>query len=376
MRLTARGWGIVSSVSLVATLATLLSEEWLIVMSATMLVAPLVAAVVLVVPQLSMEYLLEVESGAHAPGPIRAVVEATPKGRWARSRSMTVFVDSHPQGAHHLSIPTRPIRIELLMATMPRGLHVLGPVEETFHDPFGLVRRKRVRPERMEFLVWPEIVDLVALGTPTDVLEATAVAVAQGSDDFSSIRPYSPGDDPRRIHWRSSARRAMLHVRELVDTQHPVMTLVLAGTMDPAEFETAVSSLASLYSALSSVGVGVALQVVENDGVLSLPDVLDGSEVLDGLALLAVERLSGDADELSTLLRKVQRPLLICDSETLTSVERLVGAAVAIGARGYGSLEDPRFSYVEQLTDLPAATHAVLDGFLAHRRPGRRSGEL
>jgi uncharacterized protein (DUF58 family) len=154
------------------------------------------------------------------------------------------------------------------------------------------------------------------------------------------------------------------------------MTLVLAGTMDPTEFETAVSALASLYAALVSVGVDVALQVVEHDGILSLPDVLDGSEVLDGLALLAVDRLSGDADALSTLLRKGRMSLLVCDVETLRNVEHLVGGAIVIGARSYGSFEDPRFSYVEQLTDLPTATHAALDGFLAHRRPGRRSGEL
>src|SRR5262249_56793295 len=36
----------------------------------------------------------------------------------------------------------------------------------------------------------------------------------RGEDEFYGLREYRPGDNPRRIHWRRSARHGTLLVRE------------------------------------------------------------------------------------------------------------------------------------------------------------------
>ncbi len=60
---------------------------------------------------------------------------------------------------------------------------------------------------------------------------------------FVSMREYVAGDDPRMIHWPTTARTGTLMVREHVEVRRPEFTVVLdtapsVGT--PDDFEEAV----------------------------------------------------------------------------------------------------------------------------------------
>jgi uncharacterized protein (DUF58 family) len=67
---------------------------------------------------------------------------------------------------------------------------------------------------------------------------------------FHGLRNYRPGDSPRLIHWRTSARRGEPMVREFEDPPEDDLTLVVeaqaAGTAENAALERLISLAATI----------------------------------------------------------------------------------------------------------------------------------
>lgn len=375
MKFTTRGWGLLSTALLVGSLATLLAADWLITMTATLLIAPLCCLLSVLLLQRRVKYTLHVEDRVAAPGPVMASLGATPKHGWARSRTITPLLDEHPQGSYSLETLRTPSFINIEMDVVPRGRHTLGPTRETFYDPFGLVRRERMCVEQVGFLVWPETVEV-----PTENIAATvevaATTARRGMEEFSNIRPYTAGDDPRRIHWRSSARRTTLQVRETADSTRPEILLLLSGVMAADEFETAVSVIASLYTAFCAAGADVSVVVVETDGVQTLSAALTQPEVFDELAVLSAEKLALDNEMLASML-DVHRPcILVCDAGTLSIAAGAASCTFAIDSTSDLLRTGPGVALLRSLSDLPAAAHDLLGAELTSTRSSRRSGKL
>lgn len=192
-----------------------------------------------------------------------------------------------------------------------RGLWALGPVSVTTGDPFGLVRRTREFGEVTPITVVPEVVVLPALpdraGRAGGTAQTSASRLGQGADNMSPRR-YVPGDSMRRIHWRATAHRGDLMVRQEEQESSPDALVVLdrAGarwpgrgrrgdSADPA-FERAVSACASI--ALHLAEHGYAVDVVDATGVLlgRLRGAEDEREALL-VVLAAVSPRSGEHDE-------------------------------------------------------------------------------
>jgi uncharacterized protein (DUF58 family) len=87
-----------------------------------------------------------------------------------------------------------------------------------------------------------------------------------GGDEFHSLRPYVIGDDLRRVHWPSTARRDELTVRQ--DERHQqgrttVLLDVRRAVHTEATFERAVSATASLLVAAEVRGDEIRLVTTE-----------------------------------------------------------------------------------------------------------------
>jgi uncharacterized protein (DUF58 family) len=97
-----------------------------------------------------------------------------------------------------------------------------------------------------------------------------------------------PGDDPRRIHWRTTARTGTLIVREHIDTTEPTTTVLLdtrSAALSPDAFEHAVSAAASIAEATVRVGRPARVVILGEDparvaelGALSLLDRFAAAE--------------------------------------------------------------------------------------------------
>lgn len=111
-----------------------------------------------------------------------------------------------------------------------RGWHRLGPVRLEAHDPFGMVsRRERLAiPEGV--LVYPRMVPMTELVVPArqplgDMKPATPLV--EDPMRMSGVRPYVPGDSPKRIHWRASARTGELQTRIFEPSASPAAAIFL-----------------------------------------------------------------------------------------------------------------------------------------------------
>jgi uncharacterized protein (DUF58 family) len=111
-----------------------------------------------------------------------------------------------------------------------RGWHRFGPVTIQAHDPFGMVSRSTTLGDREGVLVYPRMVPMTELVVPArqplgDMKPATPLV--EDPMRMSGVRPYVPGDSPRRIHWRASARTGELQTRVFEPSASPVAAIFL-----------------------------------------------------------------------------------------------------------------------------------------------------
>lgn len=141
-----------------------------------------------------------------------------------------------------------------------RGRWTLGPLVVTRGDLFGVVRAPSNVGGIAEVAVWPAI---VALEAPTEALVGEPDRVALGarspSTDDASLRDYREGDDLRRVHWRSSARRGALLVRSDERAGMRPVTVLLDQPARPAAVEWSISVAASMAVAMLEAGHPVRL---------------------------------------------------------------------------------------------------------------------
>jgi len=145
--------------------------------------------------------------------------------------------------------------VQYPVPTRRRGRLPVGPVTVERTDPLGLLRRAQRHSGEDVLWVHPRVHPMRALpvGSVPDFEGRRTDNAKAGTVTFAALREYVIGDDPRRIHWRSTARTGSLMVREHVDTTEPTTTIVLdtrAGVLAPAAFEHAVEVAASVAAAV------------------------------------------------------------------------------------------------------------------------------
>jgi uncharacterized protein (DUF58 family) len=100
------------------------------------------------------------------------------------------------------------------------GAYWLGDVHLRAHDRFRLFTWERHLDRHAPVKVFPVPEALRALVRPfeTQVSTGSHVAAQRGDGiEFADLRPFLPGDRPRSINWRATARRGAL----MVNQRHP-----------------------------------------------------------------------------------------------------------------------------------------------------------
>jgi uncharacterized protein (DUF58 family) len=194
---------------------------------------------------------------------------------------------------------------DLDLGRLPRGVFPLSDAEVALGDLLGLVTvTPHVACDTAAIVVRPRLTALDGLFSDAgrSVGDGRRILLRRSAGfDFHSVRQYEQGESLRRVHWPSSARRGQLMVKELEDTAHDGVVVLLdcdsrctTGVPPDSSFDAAVRVAGSLLQAHASrgrlatlVSTGRARAVVsvrsagDLDGAVGQlaaaePDALDG----------------------------------------------------------------------------------------------------
>ena len=140
-----------------------------------------------------------------------------------------------------------------------RGVFPLECITVSTSFPFGLFRKTRRIKAPGELIVWPRTDRPVRAPNPRAGQSAAGAAAALGPagarGEYRGLRGFRPGDDPRDIHWRTTARLGMPVVREYEQNVAETLWICLDLRGNPGDLaEAAVETAASLSARAFQAG--------------------------------------------------------------------------------------------------------------------------
>ena len=233
---------------------------------------------------------LHIRNHGRGPAPLLLLEDHLPYGVSGRARFAINGIE--PSG-------TREATYKLEAAT--RGRYEVGPLQVLVSDPFGLARIRSTGLGPSTLLVHPRI---EKLSLPRDMGErrsAAASALRQPTgprgEDFYTLREYAEGDELRKIHWPSTAKRGKLMIRQEETPWHLRATILLddrrsvhEGEGPLSSFEQAVQGAASVVDLYSRSGYAYRLTAAHESGI---PNGKGSSHYHRCLDVLAMVQLRG-----------------------------------------------------------------------------------
>ncbi|UQN07782.1 transglutaminaseTgpA domain-containing protein [Deinococcus sp. QL22] len=156
-------------------------------------------------------------------------------------------------------------RFTLPLPPQARGPLTLSRVQIAAHDSLGLWRWVQVLPlTEVGLDVLPPVFPAPEQGAPTPPTRRTGAAGegltrTTGTEDFSGLRAYVPGDSPRLVSWKHAARTGTLLTREFDAPAGTALMFDWADTSALGNTEARLSRLGAWISAARAVGLPFGL---------------------------------------------------------------------------------------------------------------------
>ncbi len=147
------------------------------------------------------------------------------------------------------------LSVRYVLRSLPRGRYVFQDVRLEVGDAFGLQRAVVELPRPGALLVYPRLVELRRLFSDAGALAHSGQRLLLRRPtgfDLHSVRDYEHGDSLRRVHWRSTARRGQLMVKELEDAPRDEIAVLLdadASAVVRESFDVQVRAAGSILDA-------------------------------------------------------------------------------------------------------------------------------
>ena len=178
--------------------------------------------------------------------------------------------------------PHETIRLKREITAVKRGHFHLEKIQLISGDPCGLFQVRKTFRLPGEIMIFPLIRPLESLplgssGTLSLTGDGRPLGHAGPGNDFFGVRPYRPGDEIRYIHWRMSASKQKLMVREFEASVMERVVLILDTDarlvgLDPVEsnFEALVSLAASITEYFAAQYCGLTFFAYFNGNLMQI----------------------------------------------------------------------------------------------------------
>jgi uncharacterized protein (DUF58 family) len=199
-----------------------------------------------------------------------------------------------------------------------RGVYRLHRFTLSTSFPFGFFIKERDVVFPGTIVVWPRTDRRVRETRKAGVRARRGGAeqtspLAGGRGNYRSLRPYQSGDDPRDVHWRSSARHPEPVIREYERDAAETLWLALdlrTSKLDAAE--EAIEIAASLAARAASRGERLAL--ITNDTIID--PAAGGAQLERVLDTLARARVRDDAPTLAVPVARSECVLISTQADS------------------------------------------------------------
>ncbi len=188
------------------------------------------------------------------------------------------------------------VQVQYVLEARRRGVYNVGPALLGHSDLIGLFNFSRQIGEASELVVHPTPERL-----PETWMRASSIRAMQQprrrfrgeGTEFYGTRTFVPGDDLRRVDWKSTARRGHLIVREYERAEAQDCTIVLdlsnathSGESDHSTLERGVKLAASMAVQMIERGsrVGLIASGAEERTLTSSSDPRQKARIMDALA--------------------------------------------------------------------------------------------
>src|SRR5215210_6717392 len=168
---------------------------------------------------------------------------------------------------HALRRNGRRLSVRYVLDGLPRGRYAFEDVRLELADPFGLERAAVELPAPGALLVYPRLarVDRLFSETGTHSHDGRRLLLRRHSGfELHGVRQYEQGESLRRVHWRSTARRGQLMVKELEDAPRDEIAVLLdadASAVVGESFDVQVRAAGSILDAFVRRGRRAVLVV-------------------------------------------------------------------------------------------------------------------
>jgi uncharacterized protein (DUF58 family) len=237
------------------------------------------------------------------------------------------------------------------------GAYRLGQVHLRAHDRFRLFTWERQLDGQAVLKVFPVPDALRALVRPfeTQVSTGSHVAAQRGDGiEFADLRPFLPGDRPRSINWRATARRGDLMVNQRHPERATEVVLFLDSFLDVrgptgSTLDRAVGAAASLAAAY--------LRQRDRVGLVSFGGFVQWLRPGGGQA--ALYRLLDTLMETQVFATAAWKGIRHLPSRTLPAKALIVALTPLVDERGVAALFDLLArGYDLAVVDISPLTHA------------------
>ena len=183
---------------------------------------------------------------AGASAVLHATVHCGRRPRHHLRLDLQVGTERHTAGRIAHAVGT--VDVEGTFPALRRGVHDVTHASVSSVHPFGLLRARTSLNAPLRLVVYPTPVDLSHFRDRHELLtsldqEGGHRPVEMGP---AGLREYKPGDELRHIHWKASARRQRLVVKEYEGDSRPGLEVLLDLRCSQDQLEASLSLITAL----------------------------------------------------------------------------------------------------------------------------------